>query len=132
MTRYALHAGSLRQILGAALALGLLVGCKHESASRWPKFHEGRGTVAFVIPERNRVVVNHEAIPTIPMEAMVMNYSVDPPSLLQGIEPGDRVRFRLKETQKDLIVVAIEKTGHEAGAEAGTSSPADESPHHHH
>ncbi len=63
-----------------------------------------------VLPERKRVVIDHETIPTIPMEAMTMNYQVYSSDLLEGISQGDSVHFRLKETEKNLFIVGIKKT----------------------
>lgn len=82
----------------------------HSAPPQWPKFHEGRGKVLAVIPERHRLVIDHEAIPTIPMEAMTMNYQVYPPDLLNGIQQGDYVRFKLQETEQHLFVVGMQKT----------------------
>ncbi len=100
-------------------AFALFSGCQRaeegkkadgqQAATQWPKFHEGRGKVLAVIPERHRLVIDHEAIPTIPMEAMTMSYQVYPPDLLAGIHQGDEVHFRLQETEKDLFIVEIEK-----------------------
>jgi Cu/Ag efflux protein CusF len=78
--------------------------------TEWPKFHEGRGRVLAVIPERHRLVIDHETIPTIPMEAMTMNYQVYPPQLLEGIQQGDSVHFKLQETEHHLFIIEIEKT----------------------
>lgn len=113
----------------------LLLGCRRGdeggqmAGTKWPRFHEGRGIVAFVIPDRNRLVINHEAIPTIPMEAMVMNYRVEPADLLNGLNPGDSVRFRLKETERELFVVGIEKI---APPENGPTGPPAEQLRHQH
>lgn len=93
-----------------------------QAATQWPKFHEGRGKVLAVIPERHRLVIDHEAIPTIPMEAMTMSYQVYPPDLLEGIHQGDEVHFRLQETEKNLSIVAIEKTPPQEKA-PGSQSP---------
>lgn len=82
-----------------------------QTVTQWPKFHEGRGKVLAVIPERHRLVIDHDAIPTIPMDAMTMSYQVYPPDLLKGIHQGDSVHFRLEETEQHLFIVEIEKTG---------------------
>ncbi len=128
------RASTMRMFL-LVCAVALLLGCRRREESgqsagaRWPRFHEGRGIVAFVIPDRGRLVINHEAIGTIPMEAMVMNYRVEPADLLNGLNPGDSVRFRLKETERELFVVGIEKI---APPENGRASPSAEQPRHQH
>lgn len=66
----------------------------------------GEGKVVAVVPSTNQVVLDHQAIPGF-MDAMTMGYQVSPPSLTEGIQPGDAVRFTL-DTQKKAIVT-IEK-----------------------
>jgi Cu/Ag efflux protein CusF len=115
-------------LLPVVCAFALFFGCQRAeegkkaegqpAAIQWPKFHEGRGKVVGFIPGRDRVVIDHEAIPTIPMEAMTMNYQVNPPDLLEGIHQGDSVHFKLKETEKNLFIVEIEKTAPEEKAPA--------------
>ena len=109
----------LFMLVPVVCAFALLFGCQYveeerkaegqQAATRWPKFHEGRGKVLAIIPERNRVVVDHEAILSIPMEAMTMDYPVYPTDLLEGVSQGDYVLFRLKETEKNLFIVEMEK-----------------------
>ncbi len=82
-----------------------------EAVPQWPKFHEGRGKVVGLIPERHRVILDHEAIPSVGMRAMTMSFQVVPPGLLEGLKEGDEVRFKLKETERHLFIVEIEKAG---------------------
>lgn len=102
------------RVLALVFSVALSFGCQRseegkKAEAQWPRYHEGRGRVVLVNPVRNRLWIDHEAIPTIPMHAMTMSYEVRPPELLEGIHEGDSVRFRLKETQKDLLIVAVEK-----------------------
>jgi Cu/Ag efflux protein CusF len=59
-----------------------------------PQTTDGVGTVIATVPRMNRIIVDHEEIPGV-MAAMEMSYPVDPPSLLDGLTPGDRVQFTL-------------------------------------
>jgi len=68
-------------VLGAALA-----ACGGAEAGR------GEGVVLQVHGD-GRVVIEHGDIPGV-MKAMTMEFEVDP-ALLEGIEPGDRVEFRI-------------------------------------
>lgn len=62
----------------------------------------GEGKIVATVPESNQLVVEHGAIQGV-MDAMTMGYPVDPPSLLQGFKPGDRIRFTM-DLQKKTIV----------------------------
>jgi len=67
--------------------------------------HEGRGVVVSVDLRKSRLVLDHEEIPGF-MAAMVMNYLVNPPSLLQGLHPGEKIRFTIDEDQRAIVRVA--------------------------
>jgi len=73
-----------------------------ESASR---LHEGVVVVISVDPRKSRLVVDHEEIPGF-MAAMTMNYLVNPPSLLGGLRPGEKIRFTIDEDQRAIVRVA--------------------------
>lgn len=55
-----------------------------------------RGVVYAVTPEHNAITIQHEAIPEYDMPAMVMEFTVDNPLQLEGIEVGDSVAFTLR------------------------------------
>lgn len=66
-----------------------------------------RGIVRVVAPEINRIFIDHENIPGL-MEAMTMTFEPADPTLLNGVTPGDRVRFTLQEQANRLILIGIE------------------------
>jgi Cu/Ag efflux protein CusF len=66
----------------------------------------GDGEVVSTVPRANQIVVEHGEIKGF-MEAMTMGYRVDPPSLLAGLQPGDKIRFAIDVGKK--AIVAIEK-----------------------
>jgi Cu/Ag efflux protein CusF len=64
------------------------------------------GKVVATVPNASQIVVEHGEIKGF-MEAMTMGYRVDPPSLLEGLKLGDKVRFTIDVPQK--AIVKIEK-----------------------
>jgi Cu(I)/Ag(I) efflux system protein CusF len=66
----------------------------------------GEGEVVATVPNASQIVVEHGEIKGF-MEAMTMGYRIDPPSLLAGLKPGDKVRFTI-DVQKRMIT-EIEK-----------------------
>src|SRR5919106_6635381 len=69
-----------------------------------------RGVVQVVAPELNRIFIDHGDIPGL-MEAMTMAFEPEDPKLLDGLAPGDQVRFTLRKKGERLMVVAIDKGG---------------------
>ena len=66
----------------------------------------GEGKVVATVPNSSQIVVEHGEIKGF-MEAMTMGYPVDPPSLLEGLKFGDKVRFTIDVPKK--AIVKIEK-----------------------
>jgi hypothetical protein len=54
------------------------------------------GVVQAVTREYNAVTIQHEAIPEYDMPAMVMEFTVDDASQLQGLAAGDIATFELR------------------------------------
>jgi Cu/Ag efflux protein CusF len=66
------------------------------------------GIVRVVSPEINRIFIDHGDIPGL-MEAMTMAFEPEDPKMLNGLAPGDPVRFTLRRKGERLILVGIEK-----------------------
>jgi len=66
----------------------------------------GKGTVIALVPQSQEIIIDHEEIKNF-MDAMTMGYQVNSRSLLQGLKPGDKVRFTI-DTEKRAIT-KIEK-----------------------
>jgi Cu/Ag efflux protein CusF len=64
----------------------------------------GEGKVIATVPNASQIVVDHEEIKGF-MEAMTMGYRVDPPSLLEGLKFGDKVRFTIDVPNKAIIKI---------------------------
>lgn len=84
-----------RSWLSLALLPILLSGC----AVR----HQARGLVLRVDPARSAVTVSHEAIPGY-MDAMVMPFTAAHPRDLADVQPGDRIKFRIKVSGSRTVI----------------------------
>lgn len=74
--------------------------------SEWPKYHDATGVLKSI--SGNRISVDEDEIPGF-MMAMTMGYEVENTEQLKGLKEGEKVRFRLKETENDLTVSEIHK-----------------------
>jgi Cu/Ag efflux protein CusF len=64
----------------------------------------GEGKVIAVVPNAGQIVVEHGEIKGF-MEAMTMGYRIDPPSLLEGLKFGDKVRFTIDVENKAIVKI---------------------------
>lgn len=64
----------------------------------------GEGKVVATVPNASQIVVEHGEVKGF-MEAMTMGYRVEPPSLLEGLKFGDKVRFTIDVPQKAIIKI---------------------------
>ena len=70
------------------------------------KIVTGEGSVVAVVSATSQLVLHHGEIKDF-MGPMTMGYQTESPSLLEGLKPGDRVRFSIDSQKK--IIVKIEK-----------------------
>jgi protein SCO1/2 len=99
------------------LAAALFVAACGPSAD----VYEVRGVVQDVHPEQQQLVIAHEEIPGF-MPAMSMNFDLASPALLEGVEPGQVVRFRLEHTPRSFRILELEVL---AAGEPGQGSAID-------
>ena len=64
----------------------------------------GEGKVVAAVPGSSQLVIEHGEINGF-MDAMTMGYRVDPPSLLEGLKPGDQVRFTIDVPKKTIVKI---------------------------
>ncbi|MBI4011032.1 MAG: copper-binding protein [Candidatus Rokubacteria bacterium] len=69
-----------------------------------------RGIVRLVQRSQGAVWLTHETIPGV-MDGMTMPFPAADEAILEGLAPGDPVRFTLTRREGRLVVVAIEKEG---------------------
>jgi protein SCO1/2 len=67
-------------------------------------------------------IIAHNAIAGY-MGAMTMPFNVKSPAELDGLQPGDKITFRLFVTDTDAWIEAIKKTGERASAAAPAPTP---------
>lgn len=63
---------------------------------------EGVGIIVSVEPRESRIVLDHEEIEGF-MGSMVMSFKVDSPSKLQGLKPGNKVRFTIDADMRAIV-----------------------------
>jgi FtsP/CotA-like multicopper oxidase with cupredoxin domain/Cu/Ag efflux protein CusF len=73
-----------------------------EAQAALSHLHQGEGTVVSVDLRKGRLVIDHKQIPGF-MAAMVMNYLVTPPTLLEGLTAGRKIRFTIDEDQRAIV-----------------------------
>jgi Cu(I)/Ag(I) efflux system periplasmic protein CusF len=67
---------------------------------------QGVGVVTAIAPEAGRLTINHDEIKGF-MGAMEMAYPVARPALLNGLKPGDKIRFVINRRNGTIIGVTI-------------------------
>jgi Cu/Ag efflux protein CusF len=64
----------------------------------------GEGKVIATVPNSQQIVIDHQEIKGF-MDAMTMGYRVDPPSILEGLNVGDHIRFTIDAQQNAIIQI---------------------------
>lgn len=88
-----------------ALMLLLSVACGARA-----DLYDAVGVVQEIDLESRQIVVEHDDIPGL-MPAMVMSFDVGDPALLEQLEPGQRIRFRLQHGEKSFRILSAVTIG---------------------
>lgn len=72
--------------------------------------YRGIGVVIAAVPRAGRLIVDHEEIQGF-MSAMEMSYAVAQPSLLDGLNPGDRIGFTIDPARSTIVAVDVLERG---------------------
>ena len=121
----------MSKLLCMVLGCGLLVGGRVVSAGAAAppgpaatkvQTFPAQGVVKEIAADGRTVVIAHQAIAGY-MAAMTMPFKVREPGELAGLQPGDKVRFRLQVMDTESWVEGISKIGH-APIEPATAARA--------
>jgi|tagenome__1003787_1003787.scaffolds.fasta_scaffold19240859_1 Cu(I)/Ag(I) efflux system protein CusF len=90
------------------LSATVLSGAPSLAASDKPASRsvQGVGVVTAIAPDAGRLTINHEDIKGF-MGAMEMAYPVARPALLNGLKPGDKIRFVINRRNGTIIGLMI-------------------------
>ena len=77
---------------------------QHEAKPSSVKTVVGEGQIIAVVPNSSQLVLEHGPIQGF-MEAMTMGYPIEPPSLIEGLKAGDRVRFTIDVEKKTIVKI---------------------------
>jgi len=97
----------------AVLVLAMvLAGCQggggDKAKTAAAQQYDIRGKVVAVDPAKPAVTLDHEDIPGL-MKAMQMEFKVEDPKLLEGMNVGDQVQGRLKKGESGYVITQLEK-----------------------
>jgi Cu/Ag efflux protein CusF len=101
---YLRWAREVRELRAALVQARAVVAARPAGDRTW----QVRGIVRVVAASSGAVFLTHEAIPGL-MQAMTMGFEVSDPALTRGLQPGDPVRFTLREQGDRVFIAAIEK-----------------------
>jgi protein SCO1/2 len=99
-------------VSGAVVMLALGLGCGKKPASDGATTYDVKGVILVLEPEKRTVIIRHEEIPGY-MRAMKMPFEVREASVLDGLEPYDRVEFKLHVVPKDSWADSFRVVGKE-------------------
>lgn len=68
------------------------------------------GRVVKVDADAGKITIEHKPIWYLYMEAMTMTFKVADNSMLTGLTPGDRIRFKVERAGDGFIITRIENT----------------------
>lgn len=103
-----LRAGIGFVLVGVILVAGLSAGCNKNKRPISATLHHGVGVIESIDKDNSMVQISHEDIPDY-MPAMNMPFHVKSKALLDSIQPGDKVDFTLKDSEKGMVVTEIKK-----------------------
>lgn len=97
-------------VLAAVISGGAFAAAEHHGAATPVASASAltAGEVRKVDVEQGKVTIRHEPIANLDMPAMTMVFRAEQPKVLQGLKPGDKVRFQAESARGTLFVTRIE------------------------
>lgn len=89
----------MKKFLFALTCAFALIGPAQAHATEWIA-----AKVVKVEPERSRVVLDHERIGSLGMEAMTMPFKADKSARIERFKAGDKVRVHIQNVDGHLVV----------------------------
>lgn len=86
-----------------------LKGIAAGEAAPTATLHEAEGRIVGIT--QDSMMIEHGPFKTLGMPGMTMSFTLARTALGQGVGPGDRVRFAVREADDGLVVERLEKTG---------------------
>lgn len=80
----------------------------NQTTSEKTKYFCGRGVLISIDEDKSGVTIKHQEIEGY-MAAMTMHFKIEGDNVLEGVKPGDQVRFVLKDTPARTRLVSIDK-----------------------
>jgi Cu/Ag efflux protein CusF len=90
------------------MVAALLIASSCRGGGQAAKVYDGVGVVVSVDRTTGTVQINHEDIKGF-MTAMTMTFKAKRTSLLDKIEPGDKVDFKLRDSGFGVVLIKIDK-----------------------
>ena len=99
-------------ILAAALVSGIVpaAAMAADAPEAAAAANLSSGEVRKVDREARKVTIRHGPIDNLKMPPMTMVFRVKDAALLDGIEPGERIRFRAEEADGGYLVTRLQRT----------------------
>lgn len=88
---------------------GLLVFLLACASTVWAAPEWTRGVIVKVDPARAQVILKHDRIKSIAMDAMTMPFKVAEDVAMTPFKTGDKVRFTLQQKDDLLVIDAMER-----------------------
>lgn len=89
--------------IAAAIAVAWL------PVSAWAQSALVEGQVQKIDTAQGKVTLRHGPIKKLDMDAMTMVFRVREPAQLQGLKPGDKVKFEADRVNGQITIIKIEK-----------------------
>ncbi|MEW6211825.1 MAG: copper-binding protein [Acidobacteriota bacterium] len=96
------------RLLSLIIALMICSQTMAQTPKERSRYFCGKGEVVSIAEDAMSIVIRHERIEDF-MEAMTMRFKAEDRDVIEGLTPGDRVRFTLRDTPTLTRLVFIEK-----------------------